>query len=997
MKRCKGIKLILISHHSTLISKISFIQAIIHPVLLHLHKIAFYMIIKFRIAALGAFFWMISWSVQSQTVVTVPVYPTDIDSCSVIYDASQGNKELMGLTTPIYAHTGVITNLSTGPGDWRYVIANWNVNTPKAQMKSLGNDKYLIKMTPSVRAWYNVPAGETILQMAFVFRNGDGSKVGREANGGDIFADVYPASTSVNIILPENKSLYPDLNEPIPIKATSPLANNLKLYVNNTLIKSVDGSTITDTIPADNYGKYWQKQWVKIVASNDTATKADSFSYTVITAPVIADLPPGVTDGINYIDSSTVVLSLFAPDKKNVFVIGDFNDWQIDSAHYLSETPDLKHFWIRLENLTPRKEYLFQYLVDGNLRIADPFSEKVCDPDDKYISPSTYPGLLAYPEGKTSQICSYLQTAQTPYMWKPSTFAPPAIKDLFVYELLIRDFTVQHDYPSLIDTLGYLKRLGVNAIELMPVMEFEGNISWGYNPDFMFAPDKYYGTKNGLKQFVEAAHAAGIAVIFDIVLNHQFGKSPLVRLYWDSEANRPAASSPWFNQIPKHPYNVGFDFNHQSQQTQEFCKRVLNYWITEYHIDGYRFDLSKGFTQINSYPNNVTLWGQRDPARIAVLNSYFNSMKAVKPDVLLILEHFADNSEEKELSAGGMMLWGNSNYNYSQATMGWNTGSNSDFSWISYKNRGWASPHLVGYMESHDEERQMFNNISGGNVSNPPYSCRDTSNALLRSGMAATFFVTVPGPKMLWQFEELGYDYSINYPSGTSASRLDPKPVRWDYTQQWRRRYLYNTFAALAQLKKDQPVFGTSDFTMSVNSALKRITLRDASMDVTIVGNFGVKEGNVVPGFTKTGWWYDFFTGDSLNVTSTIDAMSLAAGEYHLYSSARLQKPVFTGIGDPVAGEVGERPGLLVWPNPATEQVHIRFTTFSNGPASVQIFDMVGNLVATVYKSNAPAGTTGLLWNCRNNNGETLPAGIYLCRLRTDRHDEIRKVVLLSK
>ena len=317
---------------------------------------------------------------------------------------------------------------------------------------------------------------------------------------------------------------------------------------------------------------------------------------------MVADLPAGMTDGINYTGPSSVVLSLYAPYKKHCFAIGDFSGWQADSVHYMNRTTDGKHYWIIIDGLVPGQEYIYQYLVDGTLRIGDPYADKVSDPNDQYIPSSTYPGLLPYPAGQTTQIATILQTAQEPYPWSASTFTPPKTTDLVIYELLLRDFIASHDYPALEDTLEYLRNLGVNAVELMPVMEFEGNESWGYNPDFLFAPDKYYGPKNALKHFVETAHSKGIAVILDIVLNHQFGQSPLVRLYWDAANNRPAPNSPWFNVIPKHPYNVGFDFNHDSPDTKAYCKRVLNYWIGEYHIDGFRFDLSKGFTQVNSYP-----------------------------------------------------------------------------------------------------------------------------------------------------------------------------------------------------------------------------------------------------------------------------------------------------------------------------------------------------------------------------------------------------------
>ena len=168
--------------------------------------------------------------------------------------------------------------------------------------------------------------------------------------------------------------------------------------------------------------------------------------------------------------------------------------------------------------------------MDGTIRIADPYSEKISDPDnDKYISDSTYPNLIQYPYGKTTQIASVLETGQTPYQWHDSSFVPPAKTNLVIYELLIRDFLATHDYKTLADTLSYFKRLGINAIELMPIMNFEGNLSWGYNPNFFDAPDKYYGPKDDLKKFIDMAHQDSIAVILDIPFNDAFGSCPLVR------------------------------------------------------------------------------------------------------------------------------------------------------------------------------------------------------------------------------------------------------------------------------------------------------------------------------------------------------------------------------------------------------------------------------------------------------------------------------------
>jgi len=877
-----------------------------------------------------------TWS-AAQVVVTLPEFPTDLDSCEVIFDATQGDGGLANVSGPLYAHTGVITNYSTGPADWKYVVADWNVNVAKAQLVSLGDNLWKLRVIPSIREYYGVPDTVEILKMAFVFRNSDGSKTGRNEDGSDIFADVYPAVLSVNIILPEEKKLLAEPADSIPVFAKSPHADSLILYSDGLRIKTMAGTALTDTVPAD-YSAFWTEHWIRVVAKNDTGSVADSFSYRVIPSPTVAELPEGVSDGINYIDSTTVVLSLYAPEKSYGFVIGDFTGWEADAPFYMFRTPDSSRYWIEVNDLIPLQEYRFQYLVDGVLRVGDPYADKVSDPFDSYITPATYPDLIPYPTGLTTGIPSVLQTAQEPYPWGSDAFNPPAPANLVIYELLIRDFTEAHTFNSLTDTLGYLSRLGVNAIELMPVMEFEGNSSWGYNPDFSFAVDKNYGPKNTLKQFVETAHSKGIAVILDIVCNHHFGQSPLVQLYWDATNQRPAANSPWFNPIPKHPYNVGYDFNHESPMTRQFMDRLIRYWLEEYHVDGYRFDLSKGFTQVNSYPNNVALWGQYDASRIAILNHYDSVIRSVNPSAYNILEHFADNSEEKVLANSGMMLWGNMTYNYDQGSMGWNQSGKSNFSGASYQARGWDDPHLVCYMESHDEERMMYNNITSGNVS-LPYNIKDTTTGLERVALAATFFFTIPGPKMLWEFEELGYDYSINWPSGTSASRLDPKPIRWDYTRDWRRNILFTVFSSLAELKRSEPAFRTTVFSLNVAGALKSIILRDPSMDVVAVGNFDVVDGEIVPGFTATGVWYEYWTGDSLTVSDTDLALSLKEGEYRLYTTRKLAKPPFVGIDEQDNQGNENSPFVWYYPNPTTGILHL---ATSEKAVDIAVFDQSG-------------------------------------------------------
>jgi len=923
---------------------------------------------------------------NAQLVWTTPVFPVENDSVIVYFDATQGSGGLAGYTGEVYAHTGVITDQSTSSSDWKYVKTAWGENIPATHLQRITTNTYKLAIGPDIRSYYNVPQNEKILQLAFVFRSGVqvGGKwlEGKTETGGDIFIDVYEAGLQIAINLPDKNALLVDLGGQIPIDVKSTLADSIHLLVSGVEIKHTAGNSLTDTLSALNYGKYW----VKAIATNATATVADSFLYYVRRPVNIAQLPAGMHDGINYVDASTVILCLYAPSKQFGFVLGDFNDWQYDSLGYMQCTPDLKRYWIKLENLVPGKEYIYQYEVDGQIRIGDPYADKVSDPwNDKFIPASVYPNLIAYPNGKTTGIATVFQTAQPQYTWQVENFTPPPKTDLVVYELLIRDFIATHDYQTLIDTLGYLQKLGINAIELMPVSEFEGNSSWGYNPNYYFAPDKYYGTKTGLKQFIDACHSKGIAVIQDMVLNHSFGTSPMAMLYWDAANSRPAANNPWFNPVPKHDYNVGNDFNHESTDTRQLVDRVLKYWLNEYHVDGFRFDLSKGFTQTNTL-GNTTNWGHYDASRIIIWKRIADSIRTVNPNAYIILEHFADNDEEKVLSNYGLLLWGNSNSNYNGATKG--KISASDFSWASYINRGWNDPNLVSYMESHDEERLMFGNISDGNNTNAAYNLRDTITALQRQELAALFFFTIPGPKMVWQFGELGYDYSIGF-----NGRVGEKPVRWDYLNHFQRRYLNKFYSTLIHLKTTEDLFETRNFTLSVAGAAKRINLTANGKSAAIIGNFDVHESTITPAFSHTGYWYDYFSGDSINVTSTTATINLGLGEYHLYTDFHLAKPeIGTGISN--AEPSAESKEVNLFPNPSSGKFSISYTLTTLSKVRIDLYNLNGKHIVTLFDKNRAPGIQMQNFDLNSISNSAIVPGIYLIQVKSDGFNSYVKLVL---
>ncbi|WP_020527286.1 alpha-amylase family glycosyl hydrolase [Flexithrix dorotheae] len=706
--------------------------------------------------------------------------------------------------------------------------------------------------------------------------------------------------------------------------------------------------------------------------------------------PKVEEIPEGIKDGINYPDDSTkVILSLLAPGKKFVYVIGDFNDWQPQGEYLMKQSPDKERFWLEIENLEPGKEYIFQYLIDGILPIADPYTEKVSNPiGDKFIYEDTYPNLIAYPEGKTQYSASVFQTNQKPFQWKIRNFAAPQPKDLIIYELLIRDFTAQHAYKAVRDSLDYLVELGINAIELMPVNEFEGNLSWGYNPVFYFAPDKYYGPKEELKKLIDAAHEKGIAVLIDLVLNHSFNSAPMVRMYWDEEKNKPTKENPWYNishNFDNTDAHWGTDFNHESTYTQHFIDNINRFWIEEYQIDGFRFDFTKGFS--NERKPLSDLWGSEyDSKRVAILKQMVDKIREVDKDNIIIFEHLAENEEEKELADYGILLWGNMNHHYRNLIKG----ENDDLSHQDYQRRNWKQPNLIAYMESHDEERLMYEAMENGKKSGT-YNLKDETTALNRLKMGAAFYFTFPGPKMIWQFGELGYDIPIDF-----NGRTGEKPIKWEYLNHPERHKLFKVYQALIKFKKENAIFNTTSYRYSLDQHTKWLKLEGNDFNVMVVGNFGLETKDEVLEFPQTGKWFDFFTGEKIEVKEKIFVFRLAPGQFHILTDKAIDFPErdlvpyspnqVTGLTD-IIEEINT---LKIYPNPVKESFYIYLNGKPESKGQIKLFDLTGK---EVWKS----GITRL--NKKRPKKIYLPqldSGMYFSIFNSDQGDYLKSKIVIE-
>lgn len=931
---------------------------------------------------------------NAQIISIDPIFPLQSDSVIIIYDATQGNGALIG-QSQIYAHTGVITNLSTSPSDWKYVQGTWGTADNKVKMTALGNNLHKIAFT--IDTYYGVPAGQTVLQLAFVFRTEDGSIVGREADGSDIYVTVYNGTFAGAITAPSSVPTIKQMGDNFDIVAHTSDTASLQLYIQGSLVgQASNAKTVSFNVQTSQFG--YGKFYASLVATSlNNQVVTDSIYFIVQPSPTVANPPAGVIDGINIINDSTVILQFLAPYKQFAYAIGDFTDWEFDTQYFMKKTTSGDRFWTEITGLDPNKIYGFQYVIDNELmRVPDVYSELYLDPwNDQWISSNAYPNMPQYPTGKTQQVVSTFQIHENEFVWDNFSYTKPSKEKLVIYEMLIRDFTTERTYQSVIDKLDYLDSLNITAIQLMPILEFDGNESWGYNPNFYFAPDKYYGPKNKLKELVQECHRRGIAVILDVALNHSFGLNPQVRMYFDPAAGahgQPTAQNPWFNQSATHDFNVGYDYNHESQYTREFMNRVIDHWVREYKIDGYRFDLSKGFTQ-NYTVGNIGAWSAYDQSRINIWKYYRDNLWDDFPGTYMILEHFADNSEETALSNEGFMLWGNLNHNYSENAMGYN----ADLGWGSYQARGWGAPNLVTYAESHDEERLMYKNLNYGN-SISGYNTKTPAIALKRMALAANLLYTIPGPKMLWQFGEIGYDYSINYcPNGTinPDCRTANKPVRWDYYSEPSRRALYNAMADLLYIRKNYPVFHTNNYQIDFGLYTKRVNLYHSSMNAVAMGNFDVVAQNINGNFPTNGWWYEYYSKDSINVTNSQTILNLAAGEYRLYTPIKIARPtgdiVENSIAD-LSDEHGNR--MLLYPNPATAASIVEIGLDVPAIVSIQIFDALGHLVGQNNNTSYSPGSYLIGIGELVPNFDALQPGMYFTKVSIGNTSQTLKMVI---
>ena len=766
-------------------------------------------------------------------------------------------------TGDVYAHTGVLTDKSASSSNWRYTKAGWTENKPECKLTRHNNNLWTLTIKGGPRAYYNVPATEKIEALAFVFRSADGKKEVKD-NGSDIFLETVEEGLGVYITSPKEGTFLTVGTECV-VTVTSQKATEISLLRDGKeVVVSNESSLEYKFIPTTA-----EDITFTAVATNGVEFVEDTLHISILGATVDEPRPAGVKNGVN-ISGDEVTFVLYAPGKESVILLGDFNNYTASNEYMMKR--DGSYFWITVCGLEEGVEYGYQYFVDKSIKIGDPYATKILDPwNDKYITSATYPDLKPYPAQYTTDIVSVFELNPVEYVWQVEDFDRPAENSLAIYELLIRDFTEQRTINAVTEKLDYLETLGINAIELMPIQEFDGNDSWGYNPCFYFAADKAYGTEEDYKRFIDECHKRDIAVIVDVVFNHATGLFPYAKMWWSG--NKTASNNPFFNVDAPHNFSVYHDFKHLYNGTKEYFNDVLKYWLEEYKVDGFRFDLTKGLVQ---NPSNYDAGGY-SAERIGILTGYANTIRSVEPDAYIIFEHFCAASEEKELyDTAGALCWNNNAMGgYMESVMGWTGGNKSSFADFK-KGR-------VNNIETHDEERVAYKAITWGDS----YVKTNWPNISKRLQAVYAFHFLTPYPKMMWQFGELGYDVSINANDkgvvGTGDEyRTHRKPVRWNYLNNPDRKAIYDALSKIISWRTDNEDYYGQD-NISVHSWLvgdSNMGGKTLVMDrVIVVANFTNSQTTTTVNVPSAGEWTNLITGEKVQLGSS-HSVTLAGSDY---------------------------------------------------------------------------------------------------------------------
>ncbi|UCD38625.1 MAG: DUF3459 domain-containing protein, partial [Fidelibacterota bacterium] len=690
-------------------------------------------------------------------------------------------------------------------------------------------------------------------------------------------------------------------------------SDSTQVWIDGNLVYAASGSDHTYPWPTDTLALGQHTIWIRAESGAGQAT----FQKVVVwKAPdiVVEPLPVGTELGVTDRGDGTVTFALLAPGKAFVSLLGSWTDWDPDSL-VMNYDAAQSIWWITLP-IQPGT-YQYMYLLNGQKKLGDPYATDV-----EWKLPNGQEDW----QHVENQVCQFRIGAE-PFAWTDSGWDKPIMEDLVIYELLVRDFSPSRNFTGVVAKLDYLAELGINAVELLPNYEFPGESSWGYNPAFLFAVESTYGTPHDFKTLVNEAHARGIAIIMDLVFNHCDGRSPYYQLYEQDYANSPyihAEQNPWG--MP--------DFDHAKSGTKELIQNVVQFWIEEYHVDGYRYDNTTGFGWDGAMDRGIALFSQ--VAWEADSTTY------------QIAEHFANISEIQNMISSSKINshWHDTFHDQMKANLREGPFEGRTYGMLSvtadgidFREEGFQKPrNIVNYIESHDEQRVIWEAQTNTTI--------DYSLAVEKVKLGATILLTATGVPMLYHGQEFGMD---------TERTLDYNPLQWSKLDSEVGRALHVHFTQLLHLRDTTPALrGTNcdfvyDFIPQKTLIYSRVDNQDS---VVVVANFTRSPQTVIVPFPHSGTWHEPLAATSqvvLDDTLTITVPS---------SSARVftDREKFLAVN----GVSKQAPSIFSlsqnYPNPFNPSTNVDFTLPAAGQVILTVYDILGREVVQLVSENLSVG-----------------------------------------
>ena len=691
--------------------------------------------------------------------------------------------------------------------------------------------------------------------------------------------------------------------------------------------------------------------------------------------PGFLEFGPQQNDGLMYV-------SIMVPHHQFVQIkINNINDEENKSIFTLKKDPNLSNvWWTELE--LPNGIYDYEYVLPNGTTFIDPLSRIVRNDKTR---------IEIGPGGATMA---------DDYNWISMNYTKPNLDTLVIYELHVDDFSAVGNgagtFQHVLEKLDHLKSLGINAIELMPISEFPGSHSWGYDPQIISAVNDSYGNPEQFKYFVDQCHNRGIAVILDIIWNHIRSSSPIWQMQPDYDLNPYIKHHEQMNPNEA-PESWGMlDMDHFNVNTIEYINKVHRIWIDEYKIDGFRFDAAAHLGWSVSQPD-LGIYG------------WSNALYDHDSTVYQIAEHLPSNIsliENTNFSAGWhdsfhdrLKIDSHNQYNSTMDIMRQIIGLHE------YTN--WGTPYsnftqAVKYMISHDEQSLIQEMVEFDNFT--------MQQALERDKFYSTILFTSNGIPMLWQGQEFGFKSGWtdqNQNGNWDEEKLSYRPIDWNVLETENGQSHFEHYKKLIYLRKNNPAFSKGEFYDLYRYTNQGVVVygykdnRENSLNdqVVVIANFSSTDQSIldVP-FLSSGYWYNMF--DSNDILHTADGNY---GNYYInakhavvYTNNQYQLSTHS-FSEEIESIVDSSINKIVpFPNPFNSSISIQIDTESRDMIRFSIYNVLGEMIFQKIENNITRGINKFSWNGRDSDGLEVPTGMYFILIKQNDITFNKKIILMK-